>query len=144
MSMMLGANKNNKGRRALMSEINVTPFVDVMLVLLIIFMITAPMLVSGIKIDLPEAQTQSLNSDNEPLTITINNKGEIFIIDSQIAKEELAAKLIAITNAKFGTRIFIRGDKKIPYGDMVNLINQITAAGFNQVALVTTIKTNDK
>ena len=143
MAMMIKSNTNNKSRKALMNEINVTPFVDVMLVLLIIFMITAPMLVSGIKIDLPEAQTQNLKSDVEPLTITINNEGKIFIIDSEIQTEELASKLIAITNAKYDTRIFIRGDKNIPYGGIVSLINQITTAGFHQVALVTTMKNDN-
>lgn len=143
MAMLIKSSNNNKNRKALMNEINVTPFVDVMLVLLIIFMITAPMLVSGIKIDLPEAQTQNLNSNVEPLTLTINNKGKIFIIDTEIENEELAAKLIAITNAKYDTRIFIRGDKNIPYGDIVSLINQITTAGFHQVALVTTMKNDN-
>lgn len=144
MAMMLGnKNSSRNGRKALMSEINVTPFVDVMLVLLIIFMITAPMLISGIKIDLPEATTSALKSDVEPLTITINTEGKIFIIDTEISISELGPKLNAITKSKKDTRIFIRGDKKIAYGEMINLISLINAAGFNQVALITTIKTND-
>ncbi len=128
------------GRQNFITEINVTPLVDVMLVLLIIFMITAPMLVSGVKVDLPEAQTKALNSDTEPLTLTIDSQGKLYIMESEINVDELADKLKAITQEKYDTRIFVRGDKAASYGDVVALIGKINNAGFSQVALVTTIK----
>jgi biopolymer transport protein TolR len=132
------------GRQNFITEINVTPLVDVMLVLLIIFMITAPMLVSGVKVDLPDAETKALNADTEPLTLTMDALGKLYIMETEISIDELPEKLKAITKEKYDTRIFVRGDKVIAYGDVVSLIGKINKAGFTQVALVTTIKNNDK
>src|SRR6202045_1813415 len=105
-------------RKAVMSEINVTPMVDVMLVLLIIFMVSAPLLTVGVPIDLPQSQAKSLDQDREPLTVTVNTKGEVFLQNSEIKVDELVPKLQAITQARGGAdeRIYVRGDKKVDYG----------------------------
>ncbi len=138
MAMSINNNSSNgRSRRALISEINVTPLVDVMLVLLIIFMITAPMLVSGIKIDLPDAQAKPLNSNEEPLTITLDRYNNLFIAESSIKRARLIDKLKAITKEKYSTRIFIRADKNLHYGEVIKLVADLNVAGFNHVALVT-------
>ena len=138
MAMSMNNNSSNsRSRRALISEINVTPLVDVMLVLLIIFMITAPMLVSGVKIDLPDAQAKPLNSNEEPLTITLDRHNNLFIAESSIKREKLINKLKAITKEKYSTRIFIRADKNLHYGEVIKLVADLNVAGFNHVALVT-------
>ena len=136
--MLINNNSSNsRSRRALISEINVTPLVDVMLVLLIIFMITAPMLVSGVKIDLPDAQAKPLNSNEEPLTITLDRNNNLFIAESPVKKGKLINKLKAITKENYSTRIFIRADKNLHYGEVIKLVADLNIAGFNHVALVT-------
>jgi biopolymer transport protein TolR len=145
--MAMGFNVNSGGRghrRALMSEINVTPLVDVMLVLLIIFMITAPMLVSGINVDLPETKASPIAGQDEPLVITINSKGEIYLLETKIERAALAQKLSDILKEKKDSRIFVRGDKKVAYGDVVNIVAEIHIAGFSKVALISNIKHNEK
>ena len=145
--MAIGLNtqsRNRNSRRALISEINVTPLVDVMLVLLIIFMITAPMLVSGINVDLPETKASPISGQDEPLVITINNKGEIYLLETKIERGVLAKKLSDILKEKKDSRIFVRGDKKVAYGDVVNVVAEIHAAGFSKVALISNIKHNEK
>lgn len=124
-------------RMALNSEINVTPLVDVMLVLLIIFMVTSPMLVTGVDVDLPKTQAASLSGQDEPIAISINRVGEVFIGESKVKKEELASKLKSVLNEKSETRIFVRGDKEIDYGKVMEVFGEIKAAGFKNVALVT-------
>src|SRR5271163_4291309 len=111
-------------RRAVMSEINVTPFVDVMLVLLIVFMVSAPLLTVGVPLDLPQSQAKSLDQDREPLTISVNVRGQIFLQNSEIKVEELVAKLKAITDARggFDERVYVRGDKKVDYGTMMRVM----------------------
>lgn len=143
--MGISPSKAGRGRNKLVSEINVTPLVDVMLVLLVIFMITAPMMISGINVDLPETKSAPLTGHDEPLTISINKKGEIFIVDSKIEAKKLIPKLKAITNtrAKMKTRIFVRGDKAISYGKVMSVVGEISSAGFSKVALITNVK-NDK
>ena len=143
MAMML---KNNNGRRKnpLISEINVTPLVDVMLVLLIIFMITSPMLVAGISVDLPETQAAPLSGQDEPLTVTIDKQGTIYILETAVEGASLVDKLRAITKEKMETRIFVRGDKSVSYGQIADVLTTINAAGFTKVALITEIKHNDK
>ena len=136
--------RNRNSRRALISEINVTPLVDVMLVLLIIFMITAPMLVSGINVDLPETKASPISGQDEPLVITINNKGEIYLLETKIERGVLAKKLSDILKEKKDSRIFVRGDKKVAYGDVVNVVAEIHNAGFSKVALISNIKHNEK
>jgi len=129
--------KRRATKKALMSEINVTPFVDVMLVLLIIFMVTAPLLTTGVKIDLPKETTAPVPGDDEPLSISIKDNGDIFIQNTQISLKEIAPKLIAISGQKMDTRIFVRGDKNIDYGHVMQVVSSINQAGFNKVALVT-------
>ncbi|MEP9351055.1 protein TolR [Xanthobacter sp. KR7-225] len=129
--------------RPVMSEINVTPMVDVMLVLLIIFMVAAPLLTVGVPIDLPQTQATSVNQDNkEPITLSVNDKGQIFIGDSEIQRDELVPKLQAITQARGGMdeRIFVRGDKKVDYGTVMGVMGRLSAAGFKRVALVTEVE----
>ncbi len=133
-----------KTQRRLMTEINVTPLVDVMLVLLIIFMITSPMLVSGVNVDLPETQSNPISGQDQPLVVTLNNQGEIYIIETKIDKEELAQKLSNIVKEKKDTRIFVRGDRNVSYGKIVELVTEIHLAGFSKVALISNVKDNAK
>ena len=123
-----------------MAEINVTPFVDVMLVLLIIFMVTAPLLTVGVPIDLPKTKAQQLQGDKEPLTITVNNKGSVFLQETRIPLGEVVPKLVAITNAGYDQRIFVRGDRRTDYGTVMKVMGTISAAGFKRIALVTEIE----
>ena len=120
-----------------LSEINVTPFVDVMLVLLIIFMVTAPLLTVGVQVDLPESNADTLQSDNEPLEVTINSDGNIFIQETEITLKELAPKLIAITDNRLDTKIYVRGDEVIDYGRVMKLLGELSGSGFSKVALIT-------
>jgi biopolymer transport protein TolR len=126
-------------RRGVMSEINVTPMVDVMLVLLIIFMVSAPLLTVGVPIDLPQSQAKSLNQDKEPLTISVNQQGKIYLQNAEIDADGLVAKLQAIAEARGGTaaRVYVRGDKTVAYGTMMKVMGRLSAAGFTHVALVT-------
>ena len=125
-----------------MAEINVTPMVDVMLVLLIIFMVAAPLLTVGVPIDLPQTKAKSLDQDKEPLTVSVNTKGEIYLQNSEIKIEELVAKLQAVTQARGGSdeRIYVRGDKKVDYGTVMRVMGRLSAAGFRRVALVTEVE----
>ena len=125
-----------------MAEINVTPMVDVMLVLLIIFMVSAPLLTVGVQIDLPQTQAKSLDQDKEPLTVTVNTKGEVYLMNSEIKVEELIPKLKAITDARGGSdeRIYVRGDKNVNYGTVMRVMGRLSAAGFRRVALVTEVE----
>ena len=136
---------NNKGNKSFqhqpMSEINVTPFVDVMLVLLIIFMITAPLLTTGVSVELPTTESKAVPGQDEPLTITINKNREIFIGDNIVKTEALIIKLNAIAGLKKQSRIFIRADTQLPYGEVMELMSLVTNAGFNKVALLTKQKT---
>ncbi|MGI4753194.1 MAG: protein TolR [Janthinobacterium lividum] len=138
------AGSNRKSKRAVVSEINVTPLVDVMLVLLIIFMITSPMLVSGVNVDLPETNSSPISGQDEPLVVTINNKGEVFLFETPIERKHLTDKLVNITKEKKDTRIFVRGDKNVSYGEVVEIVSEIHAAGFSRVALISNIKNNEK
>ena len=119
-----------------MSEINVTPFVDVMLVLLIIFMVTAPLLTVGVQVDLPESAADSLPDDQEPLTISINAKGEIYIQEHQVSYQKMVPKLLAIAKNRTDTRIYVRGDKNINYGRVLEIMGTLSGAGFSKVALI--------
>jgi biopolymer transport protein TolR len=119
-----------------MADINVTPFVDVMLVLLVVFMVTAPLMTVAVPIDLPKTQAKSLNQDKEPLVVAIDVSGNIYLQDKQIKLEDLTAKLKAITGANPDTRIFVRGDKNLTYGRIMEVMGNISSAGFNKVALV--------
>ena len=133
------AGKRRHRRRPVMSEINVTPMVDVMLVLLIIFMVSAPLLTVGVPLDLPQTQAKTLDLDKEPLTVSVNLKGAVYLQNTEIPVEELVPKLKAITEARGGAeeRIFVRGDRQVDYGTVMKVMGQISAAGFRRVALVT-------
>ena len=119
-----------------MSEINVTPFVDVMLVLLIIFMVAAPLLTVGVPVDLPKTKANQLGVQREPLVISINRDGRIFIQEHGVEANEIAPKLIAITNSGFDRRIFVRGDRAVDFGAIMKVMGAINAAGFRHIALV--------
>jgi biopolymer transport protein TolR len=130
-------------RRAVMSEINVTPFVDVMLVLLIVFMVSAPLLTVGVPIDLPQSQAKALEQNNEPLTISVNVDGQVFLQDNEIKLDDLVPKLSAIITARGGNPnelIYVRGDKKVDYGTMMRVMGRISGAGYHRVALVTEVE----
>ena len=128
--------KPARGRYRPLSEINVTPLVDVMLVLLIIFMVTAPLMTSGVPVDLPKTSAQPLNSDAEPLTVSVNAEGKIFLQDQEVQLDELIAKLQAIAQNNADRRIFVRGDKGITYGRIMEVMGTITQGGFTKVALL--------
>ncbi len=136
--------KRRHRRHAVMSDINVTPMVDVMLVLLIIFMVSAPLLTVGVPIDLPQTRAKSLNQDREPLTLSVTTKGDVFLQTSNvpIGVDELVPKLKAITDARGGLdeRIYVRGDRKADYGTVMKVMARLSAAGFRKVALVTEVE----
>ena len=132
-----GRSRNGRRRRPPMSQINVTPFVDVMLVLLVIFMITAPLLTVGVEVDLPETDSPPLSGDDEPLSITITGDGTTYLQEIEVTLTDLIPKLRAITERRPDVRIFIRGDREIEYGRVMEVMGVLNAAGFNNVALVT-------
>jgi biopolymer transport protein TolR len=126
------------------AEINVTPMVDVMLVLLIVFMVAAPLLSVGVPVNLPKAGAQSLQGDDEPLAITIDAAGKIFIEEKPIALKDLVPRLQAILGAGYDQRIYVRGDQAVAYGQVAQVVARINAAGFSRVALVTDHKTTPR
>jgi biopolymer transport protein TolR len=145
MGMSVGSSRSGRGGRGhrrrgrhhgLMSEINVTPFVDVMLVLLIIFMVAAPLLTVGVPIDLPETQAKAMNADTQPITISVNQAGEIHLQETVIAINEVVPKLQAIAKTGYEERIFIRGDRTADYGTVMKVMAEISAAGFKNIGLV--------
>ena len=125
-----------RGRYKPLAEINVTPMVDVMLVLLIIFMVTAPLMTSGVPIDLPKVSAQPINSDSEPLTVSVNAKGDIYLQEQSLDIAELVTKLQAISQNNADRRIFVRGDKELAYGRILQVMSTITQGGFTKVALL--------
>ena len=125
------------GRGGPIAEINVTPLVDVMLVLLIIFMVAAPMMTSGVPIDLPQTQAGALNAQTQPITISIKADGQVFLQETQIDVAEVAAKLKAIATTGYNERIFVRGDGKAPYGVIADVMSRIQEAGYKNIGLVT-------
>ena len=132
--------KKNYKKRKTISEINVTPFVDVMLVLLIIFMVTAPFLTAGIKVNLPESSSILKNEKNDPITVTMNSKGEIFLQKKKFSAKGLIKKLKALRSQNKDLKIYIKGDKKLNYGKVMDLMSFINKSGFKKVALVTKLK----
>ncbi|MFO1038886.1 MAG: protein TolR [Geminicoccaceae bacterium] len=129
--------RHRRRRHRPISEINVTPLVDVMLVLLVVFMITAPLLTAGVPVDLPQAKAETITGQDEPLSVTVDGKGRIFLQESELQLEQLAPRLEAITHEKKDTRIFVRGDSAIDYGRVISVVSAITQAGFTKVALLT-------
>jgi biopolymer transport protein TolR len=132
-----GGRRSRARRHTPMHEINVTPFVDVMLVLLIIFMVTAPLLTVGVPLELPETKGQQLQSNKEPLTISVQKDGKVYIQETQVMLDEIAARLKAVAKAGYDEPIFVRGDKGIDYGTVMRVMGRIKQGGFNKVSLVT-------
>ncbi len=128
--------KNSKKRR-IISDINITPFVDVLLVLLIIFMVAAPMMTSSITIDLPKGATNPTNEKIQPISVSIKSDGTIFLQDESIKLGSLSPKLLEITDNNLSSKIYVRADKKLDYGRVMEVVKTINIAGFNQVVLVT-------
>lgn len=137
--------RNRRGQRHRpRAEINVTPMVDVMLVLLVVFMITAPLLVTGVKVDLPKAQTKSMNTEQEPLNITVKANGDVYLMDTKIDPRELAPKLKAIAANGVNERIYLRADQGVAYGRVMEVMARVQAGGFVNLALVTDSRTAPK
>ena len=138
----VASGRRHRHRRGVMSEINVAPMVDVMLVLLIIFMISAPLLTVGVPLDLPQSQAKSLDQDKEPLTVSVNLQGQVFLQNTEIAVEELVPKLKAIAQTRGGMdeRVYVRGDRKVDYGTVMKVMGRLSGAGFHRVALVTEVE----
>ena len=141
--MAASLQRNERGhrgaRRRAMAEINVTPFVDVMLVLLLVFIVTAPLLTVGVPVDLPKTRAQTLGEGREPLSVTVKRDGKIFLQNTPIAEDELVAKLTAISANGFEQRIFVRGDKAVDYGRVMEVMGLLSAAGFTHIGLVTDV-----
>lgn len=137
MGMM--ARNNKGGAHQPVAEINVTPMVDVILVLLIIFMVTSPLMVAGVTVDLPETTAAPMTGQDEPISVTVDSSGDVYIQETKIKKEELATKLQAIVGEKKDSRIFVRGDKTIDYGKVMEVVGAVNAAGFTKVALLTEV-----
>ena len=125
-----------RGNRTLVSEINVTPFVDVMLVLLIIFMVAAPLLTVGVPIDLPETRAAALNAQTQPITVSVNGQGQIFLQETEITIDEIVPRLQAIAQTGYEERIFVRADGASDYGSVMRVLGRINGAGFRNVGLV--------
>jgi biopolymer transport protein TolR len=141
MSMAAGR-KGGRRRRGVprygaMADINMTPFIDIMLVLLIIFMVAAPLLATGVAVDLPQTRAGPLNIDQKPISIAINDQGQLFLMDAPVAADDLIPRLQAIAKQGFDERIYLRVDKGIPYGRVAEVMASLTSAGYKKVALVT-------
>jgi biopolymer transport protein TolR len=145
--MAAGIHRAERGRRRRrsrpMSEINVTPFVDVMLVLLIVFMVTAPLLTVGVPVDLPKTHAQALGQDREPLSVTIRKGGRIYVQNTPVGDDDLVPRLTAIAANGYDQRIFVRGDKSVDYGRVMEVMAMISAAGFTHIGLVTDVAKPD-
>jgi biopolymer transport protein TolR len=139
MAMKRVGRRARRGRSHAMSDINVTPFVDVMLVLLIVFMVTAPLLTVGVPVDLPKTKAQALGQDREPLSVTVRRDGKIYLQNAPVPEDQLVAKLSAIAANGYDQRIFVRGDKSVDYGRVMQVMAEISAAGFTHIGLVTDV-----
>ena len=139
--MAVAVQRGESGRRRRrtrpMADINVTPFVDVMLVLLIVFMVTAPLLTVGVPVDLPKTRAQALSQDREPLSVTIRRGGRIYLQNTPIAEDDLVSRLYAISQNGYDQRIYVRGDKAVDYGRVMEVMGLLSAAGFTHIGLVT-------
>ena len=135
--MGVGIKRSTGGRRHRpMGEINVTPFVDVMLVLLIVFMVTAPLLTVGVEVDLPKTKAGAINADAAPLVVSIKSDGSLYLQETVVEPQVLIPRLKAISNANPDVRIFVRGDRAVSYGEVLSVMGRIQSAGFEKVALV--------
>jgi biopolymer transport protein TolR len=147
MAMMAGSagggRRRRRGRRGgAINEINMTPFIDVMLVLLIIFMVAAPMMTAGVPIDLPQTKAAPLNSDSTPVTLSIKQTGQVFLGETEITDEAIVGKLAEVAKSGFDERVFVRGDKRVDYGRVAQVMSIVTTAGYKRVALVTEVDQN--
>ena len=144
--MSIGIKKKGKGRGrrpVLMSEMNVTPMIDVMLVLLVIFMVTAPFLTIGVKVNLPAANAPNIVSNDTPIVVNVNSQGQVFIGEIEVVRDTVASKLLAITKENTtDTKIFVRGDQSLSYGAIMDIMGRISSAGFRKVVLVTELPKN--
>ena len=137
-----GRRKSSRGRRGVprygaMADINMTPFIDVMLVLLIIFMVAAPLLTTGVAVDLPQSKATALNIDQKPIAVSLNDQGQLFLMDQPIADTDLTAKLQDLSAGSTDQRIYVRASKIVTYGRVAQIMGAVTAAGYKKVALVT-------
>ncbi|MBV9289413.1 MAG: biopolymer transporter ExbD [Hyphomicrobiales bacterium] len=137
-----GGRKSGRGRRGVprygaMADINMTPFIDVMLVLLIIFMVAAPLLTTGVSVDLPRASASALNIDKKPIAVSLNEQGQLYIMDEPIGDADLGSKLLAVSQNNVEQRVYLRASKVVPYGRVAQIMAAVTTAGFKKVALVT-------
>ena len=132
-----GGRRRSRRRHAPMSEINVAPFVDVMLVLLIVFMVAAPLLTVGVPIDLPETQANQLNSETQPITISVQSEGKVFLQETEIPANELIPKLQAIAKNGYDERLYVRGDRSTDYGTVMRIMGALNQAGYKKIGLVT-------
>ena len=144
MAMMAGSAGGGRRRRrsrqaGVINEINMTPFIDVMLVLLIIFMVAAPMMTAGVPLDLPQTKAAPLNSDSTPVTLSIKANGQVFLGEAELTDEAIVGKLAEAAKSGFDERVFVRGDKKVDYGRVAQVMSIVTTAGYKRVALVTEI-----
>ena len=143
MGVSIGSGRKvSRGRRGVprygaMADINMTPFIDVMLVLLIIFMVAAPLLTTGVSVDLPKTSASALNVDKKPIAVSLNEQGQLYVMDQQIVDADLVAKLEAVSQHDEEQRIYVRASKVVPYGRVAQIMAAVTTAGFKKVALVT-------
>jgi len=138
-AVMQRAQIGRRRRARPLSEINVTPFVDVMLVLLIVFMVTAPLLTVGVPVDLPKTKAQPLSQDREPLTLSVRRDGSIYLQNTRISEDDLVPRLNAIAANGYDQRVFVRGDKAVDYGRVMQVMALVSAAGFTHIGLVTDV-----
>src|SRR5271156_4516821 len=141
-SPVASGRKSGRGRRGVprygaMADINMTPFIDVMLVLLIIFMVAAPLLTSGVAVDLPQSKAGALNVEQKPIAIAINDQGQVFLMDEVVADADVLDKLRALAKDGPDARVYVRASKVVPYGRVAQIMGELTSAGYKKVALVT-------
>ncbi len=139
-----GGRRGRRSRRMPMAEINVTPLVDVMLVLLIVFMVAAPLLTVGVPIELPKTEAKALPTDKEPLTVTVKPDGKLYLMETEVPVEEIEAKLLAIAKNGKDETIFVRGDRRSNYGELMRVMGRINRAGFHKISLITELEQEDK
>jgi len=133
-----GRRRRRRTRRGgAINEINMTPFIDVMLVLLIIFMVAAPLMTVGVPLDLPQTKAAQLNVDAKPVTLSIKSTGQVFLAENELTDEGIVGKIAEVAKQGFDERIFVRGDKKVDYGRVAQVMSIVTSAGYKRVALVT-------
>lgn len=132
-----GGRRRRRGRPAVMNEINMTPFIDVILVLLIIFMVAAPMMTVGVPVDLPETQAKAMEGQTKPISVSVNAKGQVFVQDDEVTADTVVSKVQAIAKQGAEERIYIRGDRTADYGLIMRVMGRLNGAGFKKIGLIT-------